>query len=400
MHITKILILSLSLCLLTCCDNDEASLNRKKDNPYISFSISLSSENSRSRSEEVNDPLGGDNWGNNDNDEEGTSFDRKVNIVTAVLYEVVDGRLATSIPVGEMADATYELDKLNGTLTISGQLVTRHSARQLEEGQFRLAVFVNAPDIDINHPETASFEQHGIPDKISFTGIPMYGVGNADFHGLSDALADKENPFPIKNSSLSDRLLDIPVLRSMAKVRVKVANALFEERDVKLQALHISRHANKGYVVPTGWDKSESMATLGVEEVMNAFRADNLESYTHNCSVSPSVEEDSYNENSWTMLRFYIPETYNYTHDNIDSDELCLSVEYYSDGDKANLKKHEILFRYYDPKTGLPDLSSKPWDLVRNHIYEFVITGIEAQTGQLQISLNAGWWGHHHLELQ
>lgn len=402
-RIFKTLILSLpitSTFILSGCRNESQEPSVAYD-PQVAFTINLSSPSQGTKADGVDDPYTGEEWGEGKHPESGTAFDHTINSVSAVLYPVKDDNtLDTSRPAGELEKPEYTYLE-NGNLKISGVLKTSLDMESLEKGTFRLAVFINTPEVNPQHPEEITFTRHGIPGIGLMTGIPMYGVGKADFTGLSKADATEGNPFEIKKNPSGEKL-QIPVLRAMAKIRVKVKQELFTKRGMKLHKLTMSRHAPEGFVVPGQWDSKETVALLEIGESMNAFRPETEAGYQHSCSVLPSVEKNTYDLNSWTMLRFYIPETYNYFNDNImDSEELCLTVEYFTDENEPEPKKHNIYFRPYTPD-GHPDRSEgvRAWDLVRNHIYEYMITGIEPRSGELLVTVDADWWGEHKLDLE
>ncbi|MDE7414006.1 MAG: hypothetical protein K2N05_09525 [Muribaculaceae bacterium] len=382
--------------LLTGCDSDSSEVSDSyASDPVVSFTIRVSTTRTSSRAGNNEDDNAGDpNWGNNPKPESGVSFESKVENIMAVLYEVDDSdRLITSDPVGHLVNPIYEYNS-DGSLTISGRLQTKLTPGQLEDAtnRFRMAIFVNSPDIDISNPSASCFSLCGASGTSDFTSIPMYGVGAANFSGLTRAIASKETPFPIKDQRGDASTLVIPILRSMAQVRVKVDKNLFSSRKMRLQSISISRHADKGFFVPYRWDELESLLSLGIEESMNGWN----DSFSTGKQILPTVKDDDYELNSQSMLRFYIPETYNTAAG--DPDELKLTVNYTADDTEEETPlSNTILFRQYD-KNGHPT-DSKPWNLVRNHIYEFIITGINQKTGELEITVDASWWGEHQLDI-
>lgn len=403
--------LGLSL-LLSGCKSEEPAPQAENAAPFVSFTIALSMESNGTRAdariadgEEPNTGDGGDNeWGNSGT-ESGTKFENTVNNIIPVLYSATKQpngivTINSAYPVGKMVNAVYDRNDTDGTLTITGQLKTEIPASMLEEEghTYRLAVFVNAKNgFDIYKPEQNTFSRHGIPSNLKIdgdpenrTGIPMYGVHEVKFDGLADGLKDgkyldSNNPYVLGET------FTIPVLRSMAKVIVRVDEEKLAGRDVKLSMVEISRHLNKGHLVPKGWDTCKSVSELTLTGAMNPFISSNIDAYDEGCHVEPKKED----LNSDTFLRFFLPETYNCNHDDIDTTEpIKLTVTYTSDG-TSEPKTGVIYFANYDDNGKPTDWEKNAWDIIRNHIYEFVIEGVEASTGELKVNVKVKDWDKH-----
>lgn len=405
--------LGLSL-LLSGCKSEEPAPQAENAAPFVSFTIALSMESNGTRAdariadgEEPNTGDGGDNeWGNGGT-ESGTKFENTVNNIIPVLYSATkqpNGKVTinSAYPVGEMVNAVYDRNDTDGTLTITGQLKTEIPASMLEEEghTYRLAVFVNAKKgFNIKQPEQNTFHRHGIPSNLKIDGtedigIPMYGVHEVKFDGLANGLKDgkyldSDNPYVLGET------FTIPVLRSMAKVIVRVDEEKLAGRDVKLSKVEISRHVNKGYLVPKGWDTCTSVSELTLTGAMNGYVGTLDQDYDKNCPILPTDD----NTNSDTFLRFFLPETYNSNHDDISTTEpIKLTVTYTSDG-TSDEKTGVIYFANYDDDGKPTDWEKNAWDIIRNHIYEFVIEGVEASTGELKVNVSVKPWVIHHYEL-
>ena len=52
-----------------------------------------------------------------------------------------------------------------------------------------------------------------------------------------------------------------------------------------------------------------------------------------------------------------------------------------------------------DGSINYPDIAKygAPWDIIRNHIYEFVITGVEAASGNLNVQVSITPWEKHEM---
>ena len=405
--------LGLSL-LLSGCKSEEPAPQAENAAPFVSFTIALSMESNGTRAdariadgEDPNTGIGGDNeWGNGGT-ESGTVFENTVNNIIPVLYSATkqpNGKVTinSAYPVGKMVNAVYDRNDTDGTLTITGQLKTEIPASMLEEEghTYRLAVFVNAKDgFDIYKPEQNTFHRHGIPSNLKIDGtedigIPMYGVHEVKFDGLADGLKDgkyldSKHPYEL------DQKFTIPVLRSMAKVIVRVDEEKLAGRDVKLKEVIIDRHVNKGYLVPKGWDTCTSVSELTLKGAMNGYVGTLDQDYDKNCSILPTDD----NTNSDTFLRFFLPETYNCNHDDISTTEpIKLTVTYTSDG-TSDEKTGVIYFANYDDNGKPTDWEKNAWDIIRNHIYEFVIEGVEDNFG-LKVAVNVKKWDYRKIETE
>ena len=407
--------LGLSL-LLSGCKSEEPAPQAENAAPFVSFTIALSMESNGTRADariaEGEDPNTGDGGGNkweNSGTESGTVFENTVNNIIPVLYSATkqpNGKVTinSAYPVGIMVNPDYKRDDTDGTLTITGQLKTEIPASMLEEEghTYRLAVFVNAKNgFDIYKPEQNTFHRHGIPSNLKIdgdpenrTGIPMYGVHEVKFDGLANGLKngeylDSTNPYVLGET------FTIPVLRSMAKVIVRVDKDKLAGRDVKLSKVEISRHIRFGHLVPKGWDTCTSVSELTLTGAMNPFISSKIEDYDKGCYVEPK-EEDL---NSDTFLRIFLPETYNSNHDDISTTEpIKLTVTYTSDG-TSDEKTGVIYFANYDDNGKPTDWEKNAWDIIRNHIYEFVIEGVEDNFG-LKVAVNVKKWDYRKIETE
>lgn len=414
--------LGLSL-LLPSCKSDEPAPVEMQEKPYVTFTLSLSGKSSRS-----GDPFG-HAW-SNDGDDAGTAFDNKIKSVTPVLYAAPSDELVTEYPVGEITDIKrvvspgvfsedFESDT-DGTVTFIGALKTDFSISQLQQGKYRLVVYVNSDSqdlcgggINIKNPATTVFHHHGkAGDKHTengteyfFNGIPMYGVADVSFANITPAdHPTAETAYTLQDKSGGD--LVIPMLRSMGKVRITVDKAnkgkedakgqslwLGDTRKVKLQEFTISKHNTKGYVVPKGWDKKSSVSQLNTSTAFYPVAAD----YNHGCTVNPGTSNDG---NQSDLLQFYLPETVNNTPTgtSTEDDAIKLTVKYSIDGndDEDDWLKNEF---YISLGGALKDATGgyvTQWDIFRNTIYEFNIVKVR-DNFSLDLQVSVKDWGYHKI---
>lgn len=403
--------LGLSL-LLTSCKDDEPVPVSSSSETVVSFNLALSSESQGTRAVgDVTDKDGNENW-QNGADPEATEFDNRINSMKVVLYAVAGNTLNTDNPLGEMeVDPSSYTDDKDGSITVKGKLKTNIPASLLADPKtsYRLAVFINAPvtgtyGLDIKKPSQCVFNFHGTSEQ--FQGIPMYGVAKCYFTGLTNAEGTETSPFVIKGSSDGSSDLSIPVLRSMAKIKVRVHNDLYETvanggREVRLKSIKINRHANRGFLVPKGWNTVDNFLSVNLKSVMNGFIGS--DNYTDKeCSYdAPETNPAESWKNSDQKLRFYIPDTFNCEHDGYDSEPIKLTLEYYTDGDYSDVRTDDIfLCRYTDDgKHDVNDANHQIWDIIRNHIYEFVIEGVEASF-DLKVGVSVKKWEYEVIQTE
>lgn len=437
--------LGLSLLLSGCKSEEPAPQVQGEVNLPVSFTIQLALESQNTRSGDndgialYSDSEGAGTWEDDEKgeyddgeitDDSGTNFDNTINSITPVLYFVTGNEMKTTYPVAQMVDQRWEkVEGKDGEFKVTGTLKSSNwSTDMLTDPQYkyRIALFINCGEEDvmsplnINTPAQATFNHHGKPDDCRdenskhFHGIPMYGVGEVKFV-VDESADDPTRKYKILGNN--DQELNINILRSMAKVRVKLSDELAKDEKINLTELYISRHAIKGFVVPKGWNTTSDVATLTNGLAMNAFTGAIKDDYNHDCYVRPQTEENGnkvdnddpdYNANTSELLRFYLPDTYNCDHDGIDdSDEIYLRLSYTVEDQEYT---HLLWFRpvsewpsmkegeYSDDGTiNYPD-SGTPWDIIRNHIYEFVIEGVEASTGELKVNVSVKPWKKHHFE--
>ncbi|MDE6682129.1 MAG: hypothetical protein K2J87_01730 [Muribaculaceae bacterium] len=447
----KTIYMSLGLMLLlpSCKSDDPVPIAQEEINMPISFTIRLTTE-SGTRAGAKSTTTGGSYWdkdGDTNEDftsDNGTNFDNTINSITPVLYFVTDNLMQTKYPVAVMSEYEW-IPKINeetkeptGEFTVTGVLKSNSwTADMLTDPKYsyRLALFINCGEDDvmnplsITNPGVATFNHHGKPDDHKdtgskhFNGIPMYGVSDVKFvKETKNTNGVDETEYKVTNGTGGE--LNIDILRSMAKVRVKLGDM---KEKVELKKLYISRHAMKGYVVPKKWNTCSSVTSIATNGMaMNAIIGSLDGYYNHDCFVDPQPDNDSsigsihnpdddpdYYANSTELLRFYLPDTYNNHHDDVTgSDEIYLELTY-TVGDDAKEYTHPLWFRplsqwprftgdkkeYDDKGNIIPPSAGDPWDIIRNHIYEFVINGVEASTGELIINVGVKDWGSKEVEV-
>ncbi|MDE5869378.1 MAG: hypothetical protein K2H18_04020, partial [Muribaculaceae bacterium] len=409
MKLNKIyMMLGLALLLGSCKSEEPAEpVQTRSVEVPVSFTIQLASEAGGTRA----DGPDGTVW----DDEEGKTnaglkeFDNKINTVVPVLYEVVNGTMSAT-PVAKMTvqDKKEQGAGNSNVWVISGVMSCNPGTTEddLLTKNYRLALFINCDKGDVKkpldpeNPGDAKFYHHGIPgqnldgEALSepFESIPMYGVTQINF--------EKDGAFIKATGTGTNGKITVNVLRSMAKVRVLLSAAL--QGKVKLTNLSISRHAIQGYVCPKKWNTAADFADVASSAYMRGMTGSSS-FYNHVCNTDIStIHHEGTGGNSENKIGFYLPDTYNSHHDGVTgSDEIKLIISYdiYSkvDGVDTKVAHHDnpMWFRPVSEWSEEKRKAKEPWDIIRNHIYEFVITGVEPTTGALIVDVAVKPWVKH-----
>lgn len=405
------MMLGLALLLGSCKSEEPADPGQTRSVEVpVSFTIRLATENGGTRAAGDDDTTP-TIWeeGENHEKEGGTSFDNKIVSILPAVYKVTDNTMEAtpSATMKYLNDPEPKKDAngnvLEGQYVVSGIMTFQNTSTDaVTSGDYRLALYINCGAGDMKtalNPASAGeamFYHHGIPGankdasfgSKTFNSIPMYGVAPIIF--------EKTNGFIEAKGTSANNEISVNVLRSMAKVRVVLADGIKDK--VNLTSLGMNRHALKGYVCPKGWNKTGNVAGLSSTEYMRAAKGD-ANSYNHNCLTT---DETNFSGATWAnssnRIRFYLPETYNRNRDDIDgSEELKLTIKYdILDNGKKFPKEHDMYFREWSTWNN-KNYKGDSWDIIRNHIYEFVITDVEPTTGKLIVNVAVKPWEKHEL---
>lgn len=349
-------ILTLCMGLASCSSESEP---REKDNLLmVSFTVTVDKpeqSNTRAYNGQGNAAPGA-NWGSNYDEDNGYPFDCTIlsDNFTAILYKGTD--------------LVGKLQNLYCTATDNGKESVSYSFRCiLPDGftptaaTYRLMVIANPPSEILTPVDFGTLTYNYIGKEQAFPAVPMWGVGSLEISEWKDG---ETKQFP-----------NISLLRSMAMIRVKVADTQdFKDRGVKIKSLSLNRHNTKGYILPGEWDKIGDTNNLEFAKTLRI--PDNSIGGIYTVEAKESSDEDNESKN----LHFYIPEIMNsenkctepnFTDADAD-DELILKVVYIADN---NEQTGYIHFCEYTSE-GKPAEGAVPWDIVRNHIYEYTITGV------------------------
>lgn len=183
-----------------------------------------------------------------------------------------------------------------------------------------------------------------IGQQADFDAIPMWGVASKSLAGIK-----KGETFDFG---------DISLLRAMAKIEVNFdRSATSAVKDLELTGVTMNRTNPSGFLLPEDWNTVSSTSAITLEKTLRI--PPGLTSVTSATFTPPSAKES---------IIFYVPEI-----ENRATNEIVLTVGY-KDATGTD-KTGEIRFVKYGTD-GKPVADSTPWDIIRNHHYQFVITDI------------------------
>lgn len=205
--------------------------------------------------------------------------------------------------------------------------------------QCRLMVYANCIESD----ETFDFDAEY---------IPMWGV--------------KETTLQLAKGELTQLTEPIYLLRSMAKVEVKLDESIAE--DFNMTSVLVDKYNTTGYVEPIGAGDAADTRNMVLQDVFNPNA-----SYDEENSPLRFTEEKDENGEGTGIFYVYLPE-----YQNIDGDgnELASAAKM---SVSINDKDYLLEFKLYADNT--------PFNIVRNHYYQYLITGVTENEVEVELSL-------------
>ena len=306
---------------------NEGNCGLETEEVKVTFTIAMGSPESSSRADiSSNDP-----WGNYDEENENETmgnryFDNKIepNKLQVIICD------ASYNPIVEVEKLLYTQTGTN-VYTFTGSFTAEMSANN----SYKIVVFANCPDVTISEASTASIWETYIPMEMpsgkteDLTSIPMWGVETISGYAFT----------PGTNTNIGT----IFVLRAMAKVEIALADEIAEE--YALTSASFNTYNTKVNCMPSGYAKVEKTEELKTVDCFN----DNDISSSEGLAFMNVVEGK--------RLVAYVPE-----YDNEGSLEM-----------KVILSGNEYIIPFNDID------SSTPFDVIRNHYYEYTITGVNEE---------------------
>ena len=334
------LTVSLMFCLLSTmsCGFDDGYDNEDQndDAVRVAFRMSYANGNTRAANE---------GWDDYDPKDDGTAYENAIN--TEQLQIKVCDENGTIIGDVENVIAINNGTDTNPEYSITG--TWENAADKLSKAK-KIMVFANC-GTSIVTPD--NIQNLAFARSATTQYIPMWGVTTL----TNELVVGKSN-----------NLGTIDLLRSLAKVKVKLADGM-KSRKYSLGAMQLNNYNTSGYTLPLTYNTVASTA---------AIRFGN--SLHDNSSWAQSITMTNNDDES---IMLYIPE-----YDNINAAtdrKATISLQLMRDGEEEG--NYTLHFCNYTPE-GAPDAAST-YNIQRNHYYEYTV-GLTDD--QVKIVLNVKEW--------
>lgn len=222
----------------------------------------------------------------------------------------------------------------------------------------KIMVFANVPESQI--PTTAVSTLEDIDFSYSTTNIPMWGVASfVDDNKTTDVFEG----LTLTPGSRTD-IGTIYILRAMAKIKVKLAESF---NNYNLDGVKINRYNTKGYVLPSGYATANVTTALPLYttgSTIGVLRPNTTGTSSESLDFTPSEDNDG-------SLTIYVPE---YQNIGVKTPS-TMTVTLADPNDNTKKKDYPLEFKWYEAEEG-KHAKDEPFDLIRNHYYEYTITGV------------------------
>ncbi len=327
LHIAFAALLSL-LSFASCSRNDEVAVAEGEEGKVqVTFTLKLDNESSASRAMSRAED---NTWGDEYNDDLGNDYDNRINDLQVVIYEGNTFKC-------KVTNLSFYKNEEKNEYTYLGSISETLTANTV----YKIMVFANCADITSETDLSA----------LSYTysenmDIPMWGV-------ITQTLS-------LEPGSRQE-LDEISLLRAFAKVEVNFAESF--PSNYEIGSITINPYNTQGYCLPAGYASVDATGKLDREETSPA---------SFNPLDSPSNMELTFKgENNSYYI--YLPE--------YDNSTKPAKIQVTVNGETYYLE-------FKDYENGVP--TGDPYDIVRNHIYRYTITGVN--DGKLVIQYWAMPW--------
>lgn len=303
---------------------NEGNCGLETEEVKVTFTIAMGSPESSSRADiSSNDP-----WGNYDEENENETmgnryFDNKIepNKLQVLICE------EDCTPIVKVEKLLYTQTETN-VYTFTGSFV----ANMLAATKYKIMVFANCPEVGKSSTwnDYLPFTMPESGNTEALTSIPMWGVKTVNGETFT--------------AGTNTNIGTIFVLRAMAKVEIALADEIAEE--YTLTSASFNTYNTMVNCMPSGYAKVEKTEELKTVDCFN----DNMSPSETGLAFMNVVEGK--------RLVAYVPEY---------------------DNNKGSLEMKVILSgsEYTIPFNDLN--SSTPFDVIRNHYYEYTITGVNEE---------------------
>lgn len=334
------LTVSLMFCLLSTmsCGFDDGYDNEDQndDAVRVAFRMSYANGNTRAANE---------GWDDYDPKDDGTAYENAIN--TEQLQIKVCDENGTIIGDVENVIAINNGTDTNPDYSITG--TWENAADKLSKAK-KIMVFANCGTSIVT---PGNIQNLAFARSATTQYIPMWGVTTL----TNELVVGKSN-----------NLGTIDLLRSLAKVKVKLADGM-KSRKYSLGAMQLNNYNTSGYTLPLTYNTVASTAAIRFGNSLHA-----------NSSWAQSITMTNNDDES---IMLYIPE-----YDNINAAadrKATISLQLMRDGEEEG--NYTLHFCNYTPE-GAPDAAST-YNIQRNHYYEYTV-GLTDD--QVKIVLNVKEW--------
>ena len=334
------LTVSLMFCLLSTmsCGFDDGYDNEDQndDAVRVAFRMSYANGNTRAANE---------GWDDYDPKDDGTAYENAIN--TEQLQIKVCDENGTIIGDVENVIAINNGTDTNPEYSITG--TWENAADKLSKAK-KIMVFANCGTSIVT---PGNIQNLAFARSATTQYIPMWGVTTL----TNELVVGKSN-----------NLGTIDLLRSLAKVKVKLADGM-KSRKYSLGAMQLNNYNTSGYTLPLTYNTVASTAAIRFGNSLHA-----------NSSWAQSITMTNNGDES---IMLYIPE-----YDNINAAtdrKATISLQLMRDGEEEG--NYTLHFCNYTPE-GAPDAAST-YNIQRNHYYEYTVGRTD---DQVKIVLNVKKW--------
>lgn len=334
------LTVSLMFCLLSTmsCGFDDGYDNEgQNDNAVmVAFRMSYANGNTRAANE---------GWDDYDPKDDGTAYENAIN--TEQLQIKVCDENGTIIGNVDNVIAINNGTDTNPDYSITG--TWENAADKLSKAK-KIMVFANCGTSIVT---PGNIQNLAFARSATTQYIPMWGVTTL----TNELVVGKSN-----------NLGTIDMLRSLAKVKVKLADGM-KARNYSLGAMQLNNYNTSGYSLPLTYNTAASTAAIRFGNSLHA-----------NSSWAQSI---TMTNNADESIMLYIPE-----YDNINAAadrKATISLQLMRDGEEEG--NYTLHFCNYTPE-GAPDAAST-YNIQRNHYYEYTVGRTD---DQVKIVLNVKKW--------
>lgn len=334
------LTVSLMFCLLSTmsCGFDDGYDNEDQndDAVRVAFRMSYANGNTRAANE---------GWDDYDPKDDGTAYENAIN--TEQLQIKVCDENGTIIGDVENVIAINNGTDTNPEYSITG--TWENAADKLSKAK-KIMVFANCGTSIVT---PGNIQNLAFARSATTQYIPMWGVTTL----TNELVVGKSN-----------NLGTIDLLRSLAKVKVKLADGM-KSRKYSLGAMQLNNYNTSGYTLPLTYNTVASTAAIWFGNSLHA-----------NSSWAQSIVMTGDGDES---IMLYIPE-----YDNINAAtdrKATISLQLMRDGEEEG--NYTLHFCNYTPE-GAPDAAST-YNIQRNHYYEYTVGRTD---DQVKIVLNVKEW--------